>query len=342
MRIGIIAPPWVPVPPDKYGGTEEFIDELACGLRRAGHDVLLFCTGDSSCAVTRRWRYDTARPDVIGDAEVETTHVEDAYAAMGDVDVVHDNTIAGPLHALSVSDRPVVVTHHGPFDGDACRYFGAIDERVALVAISQHQASTARDVRVAAVIHHGIDPTRFPVGDGEGGYFVFIGRMAPGKGAHRAAALARACGIKLIIVGKSREPAERAYFRDHVDPLLGGDVEYRGEVDNAEKLALLGGATALINPLEWPEPFGLVMIEAMACGTPVITTACGAAPEIVEDGRTGYVCRDVEQMASRIAEADALDRGACRRLVEHRFATERMVRDYEALFRSLVVNAAVA
>ena len=338
MRVGIIAPPWVPIPPSAYGGTEEFIDELARGLQRAGHDVVLFCTGDSSCGVERQWVFDTSYPDSIGNADVERHHVEHAYEALRHADVVHDNTVAGPLYARTVPDVPVVVTHHGPFYEAERGLYRAADARITLVAISHHQASTARDVHVETVIHHGVDAKRFPVGRGNGGYFLFLGRMTPDKGAHRAARLARDAGIFLMLAGKKREPAEHAYFAEHVEPLLGDNVVYLGEVGTEQKLALLGNATALLNPIQWPEPFGLVMIEAMACGTPVLASPCGAAPEIVRDGVTGYICHDADEMAARLDDVADLDRRDCRVSVEQYFSTDRMVSDYEALFRRLVTT----
>jgi glycosyltransferase involved in cell wall biosynthesis len=335
MKIGVIAPPWVPIPPPAYGGTEEFIDELACGLQRAGHEVVLFCTGDSSCPVERRHVFPASIPDRIGDVDIEERHVEHAYRALLDVDVVHDNTIAGPLMARVTTDVPVVVTHHGPFDEVACRNYRLVDEQVALVAISAHQASTARGIRVETVIHHGVDLARYGVGTGQGDYCLFLGRMTADKGAHRAAQIARDTGSRLLIAGKMREPAEYAYFEEQVAPLLGDDVVYLGEVDAAEKVALLGDAVALINPIQWPEPFGLVMIEAMACGTPVLASPCGAAPEIVADGMTGYLCHDHDDFALGIEMVRRIDRDSCRRRVEECFATDVMVERYATLFERL-------
>ena len=337
MQIGIIAPPWLPIPPSAYGGTEQFVDELARALQDAGHDVVLFCTGDSTCPVERRWVFDAALPDRIGDVALERRHVEVAYDVLRDVDVVHDNTMAGPIHALNVPDVPVVVTHHGPFDDRACEEFRTAGRRIALVAISRHQASTAGGLPIEQVIHHGIDPDRFPVGSG-GDYFVFLGRMTPDKGAHRAAALARAAGVRLLIAGKQREPAEITYFREHVEPLLGTNVEYLGELPSDDKVALLGGAKALLNPIQWPEPFGLVMIEAMACGTPVLASPDGAAPEIVQDGVTGFLCADDQAFVRRMGDIGQLERGACRDAVEQYFSTNRMMRDYESLFRRLATQ----
>jgi glycosyltransferase involved in cell wall biosynthesis len=334
LQIGIIAPPWVPVPPPAYGGTEAFIGDLACELERAGHEVTLFCTGDSTCPVERRSLLRSADPDHIGDIAIERRHVEVAYDVLRGVDVIHDNTRMGPLHALDVRDVPVVVTHHGPFDHSACSDFRVVGPRVDLVAISHHQAATAGDLPIAKVIHHGIDPSRFRFGGG-GDYLVFLGRMTPDKGAHRAAALAQQAGVRLLIAGKRREPEEIAYFREHVTPFLGRTIEYVGELDTDAKIDLLAGAKALLNPIQWPEPFGLVMIEAMACGTPVIATDQGAAPEIVQHDTTGFICATDAEIVQRIHDVGALDRRACRQAVEQYFSTQRMTRDYDALFQYL-------
>ena len=186
------------------------------------------------------------------------------------------------------------------------------------------------------MIYHGIQPERYPLGSGDGGYVLFLGRMTPDKGAHEAALLAREAGVTLLIVGKKREPVENVYFEACVAPLLGGPIEYLGEVTNERKVELLGQASALLNPIQWPEPFGLVMIEAMACGTPVLASSAGATPEIVADGITGYLCNDRAAMADRLADVRELDRRACRKAVEQRFSTDRMVDDYEKLFQRVL------
>src|SRR3954470_9304501 len=287
MRIGIIAPPWAPVPPTAYGGTEAVIDNLARGLGRLGHDVLLFTTGDSTCATDRRWVLRQSDPSRIGNTLVELRHVVHAYDAMRDVDIVHDHTVVGPLYASRDRSLPVVTTNHGPFDDEFGTLYRALHDQVAIVSISKHQASTAPDIHVDAVIHHGVDPEAFPVGRGDGGYFLFLGRMAPEKGARQAALAARAAGVDLLMAAKLRQPAEHRYFDEHIRPLLGRGVEYLGEVSHEQKLTLLAGAVGLLNPIHWPEPFGMVMIEALACGTPVFAFPYGAAPEIVDDGESG-------------------------------------------------------
>ena len=341
MRIGIIAPPWGAIPPSAYGGIEEMLDQLARGLERRGHDVVLFTTGESTCPVSRKWIYDVCKPDEIGQSGVEIRHVVHAYEALGsDVDVVHDNTLLGPLYAWRYRDVPVVTTNHGPFDETLEDLYRATAGRVALVAISHHQASTANGIPIEAVIHHGLDPTAFQVGSGGGGYMLFLGRMTPDKGAREAAQIARRAGVRLLMAGKMREPGEHQYYNACVKPLLGGDVEYVGEVSADEKLALLGGAAALVNPIRWPEPFGLVMIEALASGTPVLAFPEGAAPEIVAHGETGYLCDDEAAMTEQLDAVDELDRGACRAAFEQRFSADRMVDDYVQLFERVVAQAA--
>jgi glycosyltransferase involved in cell wall biosynthesis len=250
--------------------------------------------------------------------------------------VVHDHTLVGPLYAQGFAGTAVVTTNHGPFEGKLAAVYRAVAERVPLVAISQHQASTAAGIPVAAVIHHGVDLDRFPAGAGDGGYALFLGRMNPDKGVDTAARVARSAGVPLRIAAKMREPAERDYFDQRVRPLLGGDIEYVGEVGGADKLELLAGAVCLLNPIAWPEPFGMVMIEALACGTPVVATPCGAAPEIVDDGVTGYLRPDQAALAAVLAQAAELDRDACRRAVKERFSAVRLVEDHLALYQRAV------
>jgi glycosyltransferase involved in cell wall biosynthesis len=331
MRVALIAPPWVPVPPPAYGGTEGIVDLLARGLQEAGQDVLLFTTGDSTCPVPRAWALERAEGDKIGMTVPELRHLLRAYHVVSDwgPDVVHDHTIAGPLISLQHPDLPVVTTNHGPFGDELDDIFHAIAGRVPIIAISERQRSLAPPgVPVDHVIHHGLDPEAFPVGKGDGGFALFLGRMTPEKGAHRAARVARAAGARLLIAAKMREPWEHRYFEERVQPVLDDNVVYVGEADGQEKLELLGSATALLNPIRWPEPFGLVMIESLACGTPVLSFAEGAAPEIIEDGRTGRLCADEDEMATALVEVDRLDRHACRQSVEDYFSTRRMVAEH--------------
>ena len=336
MRIALIAPPWVPVPPPLYGGTEAVVDRLARGFHAAGHDVVLFTTGDSTCPVPRQWLLERAEHLRMGAVVPELRHVIHAYEAAKGFDIVHDHTMVGPIYAERFPELTVVTTNHGPFNGELLDIYRAIAPTVSIIAISQSQASYAAELPIARVIHHGIATDEFPMGDGSGGYFLFLGRMAPDKGARRAALIARQAGVPLLIAAKMREPLEFEYYEEQVRPLLGGDVEYVGEVGGAQKLELLGGARALLNPIRWVEPFGLVMIEALACGSPVLTYNSGAAPEIVDHGVTGYICDDRDEMAEACQRVGDLDRRACRDAVQQRFSTERMVADHLDLFETLL------
>ncbi|MGZ6930677.1 MAG: glycosyltransferase family 4 protein [Acidimicrobiia bacterium] len=333
MRVGLISPPWLPVPPTAYGGTEAIIDRLARGFVRAGHDVLLATTGDSTCPVPLT--VTTPRAVGVGTSHSEYDHVCRAYDALRDCEVVHDHTVLGPQIAADRGDTRVVTTNHGPFAGVPGERYATIADRIPIIAISHAQAAEAPGMRIAAVIHHGVDVDRYPCGDGQGGYFLFLGRMARDKGVHRAARVAREAGVRLVIAAKMSEPTELDYFREEVEPLLGGDVIYVGEVREREKLELLAGARALVNPIRWVEPFGLVMIEALACGTPVLAFAEGATPEIVDHGVTGYLCRDEADLVARIDHVAAIDRDACRAAARSRFSTARMVSDHLTLFDAL-------
>jgi glycosyltransferase involved in cell wall biosynthesis len=336
LHIGLVAPAWVAVPPPEYGGTELVVDVLARGLVAAGHDVALFTTGDATCPVPRRWHHARA----VGTTAALTTElaqVQRAYDELGGCDLVHDHTLLGPLWAVATGRRGAAVTTvHAAFTGELIRLYRAVADAYAVISISEHQRSTAPSVPVARVIHHGIDVDDVPLGRGDGGYVAFLGRMSPDKGVHRAVLAARAAGKRLLIAAKMWEPDECRYFHDVVEPLLGVDVEYVGQVAGREKLDLLSGAEALVNPIGWPEPFGLVMIEALAVGTPVVTFAEGSAPEIVDDGVTGFLCADDHELARRLADAGTLDRAACRRAVEARFSARRMVDDHVALYRDVL------
>jgi glycosyltransferase involved in cell wall biosynthesis len=336
VRIGIVSTPWTALPPPAYGGIEGVVDRLARGFQAAGHEVLVAAPGDSTCPVPLVPDAPPADPDGIGLTEVELAHIVRSYRAMQGMDIIHDHTLIGPLYRHRVADVPIVTTIHGPFRQFLRDVYGAMAPDVALVAISRHQASTADGIPITRVIHHGIDVDTVPVGDGSGGYFCFLGRMSPSKGVREAALIARKAGVPLRIGAKLQDKGEREYFECAVAPLLGNGVEYLGELSMQEKYDLLCGATAMLNPIQWPEPFGLVMIEALAAGTPVVTTCSGAAPEIVEDGVTGFLRDDIDALAAVLPQAASLDRKRCREQARHRFSTECMVDHHLALYNDLL------
>ncbi|KQZ09224.1 glycosyl transferase family 1 [Agromyces sp. Root1464] len=335
MRIGIIAPPWIPVPPPAYGGIESFIDTLARAIVRTGHDVVLAASGDSTSPVERLPGFPPSGSDTMGLTTHEMRHLIRAYAQLDDVDVIVDNTLAGPILARTAAMAPVVTIAHGPFIPLVQELYGAASPDMAFVAISHHHASTAGSVRIARVIHHGIRVTDVPMGPG-GSSACFVGRMNPTKGVVEAIRVAERAGIPLRIAAKMREPAEQAYFAEAVRPLLGRNAEYIGELSTAETCALMGESCALVNPIQWDEPFGLVMIESLATGTPVVATPRGSVPELVDDGATGFVRSGIDELASALVDAAALDRTVCRARAQARFTDARMARDYLDLFADML------
>lgn len=336
MRIGLLAPPWVPVPPPAYGGTEEVVDELARGLGSRGHDVVLFATGDSTCPVRRRWVFDV--PPVEMNASMpECRHVQAAYDLLASCDVIHDHTTVGPIWAkASGISTPVIATVHNAFTDVSRPVYRQIASFAALVAISNSHRDSAAGIPIRAVIRHGIDASRYSPGEGKGGYALFLGRFAPEKGAGAAIRIARLAGMPLVVAAKMRSADEVAYFESEIQPMLGSDVRFVGEVSRSVRDELLRDAVALVNPISWCEPFGLVMIEALASGTPVIAYPSGAAPEIVRDGVTGFLRSDEHAAARALSSVTSIDRARCRADVEGFFSADRMVADYENLYAEVV------
>lgn len=349
LRIGILAPPWVPVPPPAYGGTESVVDRLARGLHAAGHDVRLWATGDSTCPVRRGFTFRSARTDAIGTSAFELEHALQAYAWFADerCDLVHDHTLVGPF--LPNASTPVITTNHGPFDqSELATIYRRMPPSVPIIAISHSQAAVASmlGIRVDYTIHHGIEVAETPVGAGlgdeRGPYLLFLGRMCREKGVVEAIEAARAAGARLLIAAKMRESLELAFFERFVAPLCADGIEYVGEVGGQAKQRLLGGATALLNPIQWPEPFGLVMIEALAAGTPVISTRHGATAEIVRHGMNGFLCDDHDALVRAIHQVGTIDRRACRADVARRFGVDRMVAQHVNAYRNLVERHCMA
>lgn len=336
MRIGLIAPPWIPVPPPAYGGTEAIVDNLARGLQAAGHSVRLFTVGESTCPVPSEHLFECGAAP-IGQTVPEAAHVLAAYQQLVDVDIIHDHTVIGPLiGAGRPGTPPVVTTNHGAFTEVTRPVFARIARKVPIIAISGDHARRALEVPIAGVIHHGIDLTAYHPGTGVGDYVAFVGRMSPDKGVDLAVRIAHDAGRRLLIVTKMREPEEHAYYEDVVRPLLADDDEYLDELGFDERLAVVQSATCLVNPIRWPEPFGLVMAEALAVGTPVVAFRRGSAEEIITNGRTGFLVTNSTEAAAAVVEIDRIDRAECRRDAERRFSLERMTRDHLAMYRRIL------
>jgi glycosyltransferase involved in cell wall biosynthesis len=339
LKIAILAPPWFAVPPSGYGGIEWIVSLLADALVDAGHDVTLFASGDSKTKAKLAAVYPEAPSRLIGRTQPELLHTLTCYARSADFDVINDHT--GMLGAVlgATVDTPVVHTVHGPLEGEPGRIYELIDRvapHVGLISISMNQRAPNPNLNWVANCHNALDFSVYPFKPTRGEYLLFLGRMSPDKGAHRAIAVAMQAGLPLKLAGKKQDPKELTYFKELVEPHLVGGIEYLGEVSHGKKVELLQNARATLFPIEWEEPFGLVMIESMACGTPVIATRWGAVPEVIEHGRSGIIVEDYRLIPLALEEADKLDPYDIRRYVEQEFSPERMVRDYVAAYETVI------
>jgi glycosyltransferase involved in cell wall biosynthesis len=337
LNIAILAPTWFAVPPTGYGGIELVVSLLADGLVDAGHDVTLFASGDSLTKAHLSYIFEQAPSELIGRTLPEIRHALACYERADEFDVINDHS-GIPAAALGgLVQPPVLHTIHGPLDTHEAQHAYASIAEVApgvrLISLSENQRRPMPDLPWAATIPNAIDLSLYPSKPHKGDYLLFLGRFSPDKGAHRAIAVAMELGLPLKMAGKNREPKERQYFAELIEPHVGhAGIEYLGEVSHGEKVELLQDARATLFPIEWEEPFGLVMIESMACGTPVIATRHGAVPEVIDHGVSGIIVDNYREMAGALEQADALDPDECRRYVEERFAPERMVGDYERAY----------
>ena len=342
MKVGLICPVWFPVPPEAYGGIERVVALLADGLVADGHEVTLFASGDSQTRARLDAVFPTAPSEWIGHTFWELRHLSFALRRSRRFDIVHDHTGLLGLALGGLLEVPFCHTVHGPLDGlPGALYHDvlSLNPRAKLISISLNQRTPRPAFPWVANCPNALDLSLYPFRRKSGGdYLVFLGRMSPDKGAHRALAVALETGLPLKIAAKCREPAEIRYFDEFVRPHLGGSIEYVGEVGHADKVELLMGARALLFPIDWEEPFGLVVIEAMACGTPVISTRRGAVPEIVEHGRTGILVDNYREMEDPaiLEQADTLDPVELRREIEERFSPEHMVADHIAAYEATI------
>lgn len=333
MKIALIAPPFIPVPPVSYGGTELFVAGLACELSRRGHEVIVYANGESRLPCEVRWMFRDSDWPPRDPASSALKNMEHTAWAMRDAaaerpDVIHTND-AFALPVCCFARRPVVHTLHHPHEPSLTDLYGR-HPHVKYVAISRSQR--AREPTLGcAVIHHGIPLEEYPFEAEKEPYLCFLGRLAPVKGAHIAARAARRAGRPLKIAGEI-QPFFRDYWESEVRPLVDGKlIEYVGEADQAAKRELLRRSSGLLFPIQWNEPFGLVMIEAMACGTPVLAFPGGAVEEVVRDGVSGWICRGEDDLAARAAEP-GIPAASCRAHVEAHFTVGAMAEGYEALY----------
>ncbi|MFD7659444.1 glycosyltransferase family 4 protein [Actinosynnema sp. NPDC059797] len=341
LRIALVAPPYFDVPPKAYGGVEAVVADLADALVARGHAVTLLGAGEPGTAARFVPVWDRTVPERLGEPFPEVAHAaavrrELERLARGEgLDVVHDHTLAGPLNApgLAALGLPTVVTVHGPVDADLHRYYRALGDDVHLVAISDRQRALAPDLNWTATVHNALRLDDWPFRDRKDDYALFLGRFHPDKAPHLALEAAHAAGVPLVLAGKCAEPIEKEYFEREVKPRLTGRDHVFGVADATEKRKLLANARCLLFPIRWEEPFGMVMIEAMACGTPVVALRAGAVPEVVVDGVTGLVRDHPDELVAALREVRDLDPAACRAHVAAHFDVDRLGAGYEAAYR---------
>jgi glycosyltransferase involved in cell wall biosynthesis len=339
MRIAQIAPLAESVPPKLYGGTERVVAWLVDGLVEQGHDVTLFASGDSKT----RGKLHAVWPKAlrlgqkgVDPSSVNAVLLEAIAERAAEFDVIHSHIDWLPLPLLGRLGVPFLTTMHGRLDLPGLSSVIREFPRAPLVSISDHQRLPLPDANWLETVQHGLPCDLFHPSYVAGSYLAFLGRLTAEKGPEAAIRIARAAGKPLRIAAKVPR-AETVYFRKNLEPLLDGNrVQLVGEVDDTRKQPFLAEAAALLFPISWPEPFGLVMIEAMACGTPVIAYRAGSVPEVIEDGITGFIVESEEEAVGAVRESFRLDRRAIRTRFEQRFSVQRMVRQYEKLYGELI------
>jgi glycosyltransferase involved in cell wall biosynthesis len=340
MRIAQVAPPWLPVPPPGYGGIEWVVSLLADGLAEREHDVTLFATGDSRTRARLEFAFERAPgPRYINSLWHDAIHAVVAFREPGRFDLFHVHTPWAALAAGVAAGRPVVHTLHGPFNEETRELCAQVQDRVWFVAISEAQRAHMPGLLYGGVVHNGIDVEAYPFREVKDDFLLFLGRAAPEKGLLRAVTTAKEARLRLVVALKIANDDEIEYWERDAKPALAPDTEVMMEIPLERKTDLLSRARAVLFPIDWDEPFGLVMVEAMACGTPVIATPRGSVPEVIADGETGFIVpvedypREAAAALDRISE---IDPSACRARVDKLFSKGAMVGGYERVFERVL------
>lgn len=343
MRIALICPPWLAVPPKGYGGIEWVVSMEADGLAEAGHDVTLFATGDSITKARLEYVFDVAPGSkAINDVTLDTTHTLFSLRDVRDrFEVLHVHSPFSALAAAIETGLPTVHTLHGSFTPEMIRLYDLVGDRAWFVAISEAQKRFHESLRYGGVVYNGIDMAFYSFNTQKEDFILFLGRAAPEKGWRRAIEAAKLAGEHLVSAVKIAHPTEQEEWEKNIKPILPKDWTLLGEISQEEKVDLLRRAKAVLFPIDWPEPFGLVMTESMACGTPVIATPRGSVPEVIVDGVTGWIVsveNYPQEAADKLKHLDEIDPQEGRDRVQRLFSKEAMVAGYEGVFERVVAD----
>ncbi len=343
MKIALVAPPWFTVPPRKYGGIEYVVGILADGLVDKGHSVTVFTVESSQTKARKWWIFEDER---IGTLKKEPTpflteaiiHALGSYMEIeseGDYDVINDHTWKEGLLSAYFLKMNVIHTIHSPMDAENRKFYSLFvgSDRVKFIAVSEWQREALQGLNYLGTIYNAIPVEDYPYCENKEDFFLYIGKFNEDKAPHIACKVASELGIKLILAGKIHTIHEKHYFDKKIKPYLSDKIIYEGEVSDERKKELLCKAKALLFPIQWEEPFGLPIIEAMACGTPVVSFSRGAAPEIILDGKTGFLAKNYKEFVDKVKRVEEIDPRDCRRRVEEKFSKEVMVSNYERAYK---------
>ncbi|WP_020524758.1 glycosyltransferase family 4 protein [Catelliglobosispora koreensis] len=346
LRIALVVPPYFDIPPRAYGGVEAVVADLANALVEHGHQVTMIGAGTNGTKADFLAVWPEAVAGRLGEAFPEIAHTSLARQAVAELhatdglDVVHDHTGGGPLNApfFATLGLATVVTVHGPVNGDLGLLYKSLRDHIQLVAISHRQRELAPGLPWIGTVHNALSIHDWPYQERKEDYALFLGRFHQDKGAHLALDAAHAAGIPLVLAGKCAEPVEKEYFDREIQPRMTSSDHFYGMANAEEKRILLAAAKCLLFPIQWEEPFGMVLIEAMACGTPVIALRGGAVSEIVGHGETGLICDHPHELAEAIRQVHQINPAACRRRVTLRFNADRLASGYENAYRAAMAQ----
>jgi glycosyltransferase involved in cell wall biosynthesis len=339
MRVAVIAPAWIPVPPEGYGGIERMLKLLVDELVEMDVDVTLFASGFCRTRAKQVMFHQRAPVEHMGETLHDAYHVGQAfkYIAAEDYDLVNDHSGFLGVAFASLLDVPVVHTLHGPFQTETKMFYSAFANDVFYVAISDYQRSCFPELNYLGTIHNAVDIVEHRPSLEKEDYLVYISRVCEDKGSHHAARIARENGYRLVMAGKIDPGEDTEYFKREVQPLLDGErIVYLGEVTQERKIELLAKARAFLFPIQWEEPFGLVMTESLACGTPVVATRWGSIPEVVTHGKTGFIADELDEIPAYLERLDEIDPRACREEAERRFSPRVMAEQYLKIYEQAI------